>query len=198
MNKRLLPLGLILLLAVLLAPLAQGYFRKAIITPLLYFYWVGRLIFESIPRSIFWGLFLIIALIIAINSLRQTAPRLRRSRQPKTSPPERIQTWAGLLQRAEQEDYYKWQLAQRLHKLAVNSLAHAERVDPGEIRQRLVEKQLNLTPEVQAYLEAGMTSFSHFLGARPRFRFKKQTTPLDLDPEEVIRFLEDNLDDHPE
>ena len=179
MLKRWLPLGLILVLAALLTPLAQGYTREAIVRPLLYFYWVGRLIFESIPQVVFWSIFLIVILFFAMKSLWQTKPRLRLARQPKAARP---------------EEYYKWRLAQRLNKLVVTALAQDERIEPREVRRRLAGKQLELSPEVQAYLEAGMTSFSHFLGARPRFRLRRQSTALDLDPERIIQFLEENVD----
>jgi hypothetical protein len=99
-----------------------------------------------------------------------------------------------LLRQADQEDYYKWQLAQRLNRLVVAALAHDERVEAREIRRRLAAKQLDLPADIQAYLEAGMTSFSHFLGPRYRYPWRRHTTPLDLDPERLIQFLEDNLD----
>jgi hypothetical protein len=196
MRNRFLPLGIILLLAILLTLASHNYMREAIVAPLLYLFWIGHLIFESIPQIIIWALFLFIALLVAAKSLRGKKSLSQQSQHPDTIEPERIEGWLKLLRRANQDDYYKWQLAQRLQKLTLETLAHNERLEPKQVRQDLAAGKLDIPPEIQAYLEAGMTSFSHFLGAKSRFRLRRQSSPLDLNPEQVIKFLEDNVDYH--
>jgi hypothetical protein len=195
-RKRFLPLGLILVLAILLTLVSYDYMREAIVTPLLYFLWIGRLIFDSIPQVVIWALFLFIVLPVAGKSLVKKGVHSGQSQHPETPEPERIEGWLKLLRRANQDDYYKWQLAQRIQKLALDTLAHHERLELKQVRQDLAAGELDIPSEIQAYLEAGMTSFSHFLGPKSRFRPRKQASSLDLEPERVIQFLEDKVDDH--
>ncbi|MBN1992236.1 MAG: hypothetical protein JW953_06000 [Anaerolineae bacterium] len=198
MKNRWLTLLAILLLAGLLTLVMRDLMRENLVAPLLYLAWVAGLIWASIPQAAIWALFLLTTLVIALRSLIKKGPILRHRNPPATKPEERIESWLKLIRRTRQEDYFKWQLAQRLHKLTLETLAHDERTTLQEMRQRLSQNQLDAPPEVLAYLEAGMTSFSHFLEAQPRWRLKKQTSPLDLDPERVIQFLEDKVDYHPE
>jgi len=197
MRRRLLSLTLILILAGLLTVVLQEYTRH-LIMPFLFIVWVGQLLFETIPQAIIWGLFVAIALLIAgcslfkRSALSPTAPRL----QP---PPEgRIESWARLIEQSKQETYYRWQLAQPLQELAIDVLAYRQRSTPRQIKQQLVGNPLDLPPEIQAYLQASMTSFSHLLADRSRFRPGSAPTPLDLALEEIVQYLEDQLDYHPD
>jgi hypothetical protein len=194
MKKQLLPLALILLLTGLLTPVLQDYVRQVIVRPFLYFFWVGWLFINSIPQIGIWGLFLFIALLIMGRSLlkqRPTPPRLRR---PQKTDQGRIETWAKLIHRANQEPYYKWKLAQHLQEFTLDALAHDERQAPKQIRQRLLNNNLDIPPEIQAYLQAGMTSFSRLLGPRPLFRPRTFSSSLNLNPEQIAHFLEDKFD----
>jgi hypothetical protein len=104
-----------------------------------------------------------------------------------------------LLQRTNKDVYYRWQLAHSLQRLTVEILTHNERTTIKEIRQRLSDGKLDILPEIQAYLLAGIVSIGHFSEPKSRFRLrKKQSTPLDLNPELVIQFLEDQIDHHPD
>jgi hypothetical protein len=195
-RKRFLPLGLILVVAILLTLISHNYIREAIVTPLLYFLWIGRLIFESIPQVVIWALFLFIVLLVAGRSLVKKEAQSGQSQNPETPKLERIEVWLKLLRRANQDDYYKWQLAQRIRKLALDTLAHHERLELKQVRQDLAAGELDIPSEIQVYLKAGMRSFSHFLGPKSRFRPRKQESSLDLETERVIQFLEDKIDDH--
>ncbi len=195
MKNRLLPLLLILLLAGLLTPVFQDFVGYVFVTPFLYLFWVGRLIFEAIPQIITWGLFLVIALTIALYSLLKHRPPLRRSQRAfKTAHQERIETWLKLIERTDQETYYQWQLAQHLRKLTLAILAHDERLPTRQIQQRLTEGELDIPPEIEAYLQASLTSFSHLSDLIPRSRLRKTASPLDPDLEQIAQFLEKRLD----
>ena len=127
MRKQLLPLGLILLLAGLLTLFLQEYMRQ-FVRVLLYVFWIGRLLVESLPQVVTWGLFIAGAILfVGGKLLRQTSfsPRVRRA---KPAAPGRIEAWANLVEQAEQETYYKWQLAQPLHELMLAAVGRA-RVD---------------------------------------------------------------------
>ena len=189
MRRRLLLLGLLLLLTILFTPLLQELMRP-ILTPLLYVFWIGLLLFRSIPQEIIWGAFVFIALLIAVVSLSQKQSWSRRLPVPQVSPPERIESWAKLIRQSKQETYYRWQVAQHLRRLTLEALAQNERVTSREIQQRLLAGQLNLPPEIEAYLKASLTSFNRLSEAAPRSRFGQPASPLDLEVEEFITFLE--------
>ncbi len=192
MKNRLLPLLLILLLALLLTPFFQTIIQPLIILPTLYFFWVGWLMFQSIPQAVVWSCFLGVALFIVVGNLLKKRPKLRPHRRvlPPTETA-RIERWVKLLQRANQETYYKWQLAQNLRKLAIAILAHDERLTPRQIQQRLLtDETLAIPPDIRTYMQASLTSFSHLPVRRT---LKSAPTPLDLEPKQVIQFLEDKL-----
>jgi hypothetical protein len=189
MRRRLLLLGLLLLLTILLTPLLQESIRP-ILTPLLYVFWIGLLLLWSIPQAGIWGAFVLIAVLIAVFSLSQKRPRSRRSPVTPAPPLERIESWAKLIRQSKQETYYRWQVAQHLRRLTLEALAQNERVTSREIQQRLMAGQLDLPPEIEAYLKASLTSFNRLAVATPRSRFGQPASPLDLEMEEFITFLE--------
>jgi hypothetical protein len=136
---------------------------------------------------------------MAIKSLfkfRSSAPGIDYTPKDRAT---RVGDWANLLRRINKDVYYRWQLAHSLQRLTVETLAHNERTTIKEIRQRLSDGKLDILPEIQAYLLAGIVSIGHFSEPKSRFRLrKKQSTPLDLNPELVIQFLEDQIDHHPD
>ena len=197
MRKHLLPLVAILTIAGILTILLQDY-AQDFIAPILFLLWIGRLLVESIPQAVLWGIFIIIAVLIAGRSLFKRGSIPRSTRRAEPAPLGRIESWVTLIQQADQETYYKWQLSQPLSELIVAVLAHHERLTPKQIRGKLASKSLDLPPELQAYLQASMTSFSHLLAPRSRFRAGPQPSPLDLNPGQIAQFLEDKLDYQPD
>jgi hypothetical protein len=192
-NRRLLPLGLILLLAVLLAPVLRDFVREVVVIPFLYLFWFGRFIFESIPQAMLWGCFSILILMIMGISLLGKRHRKRTSLKSLEAHQERIESWANLIHRARQDDYFKWRLAQRLQKLTLDAIAHSKNQSLKQTRQQLKRGELDLPPELQAYFLASLASLGQLSAPKRFFLSKPTTSPLDLDPTQVIRFLE-NLD----
>ncbi|MEM7342960.1 MAG: hypothetical protein AAF485_01845 [Chloroflexota bacterium] len=193
-KKQMLPLALILVIASLLTPFAQTFMRDQIVAPLLYGYWIGRIVFESIPQDIVWGVFAVIILLLTLFSL---------IRQPKPTKPQtvfitakqpQIEQWAKLIRQADGEHYYKWQLAQQFQKLTLEAIAQQERRPVKQIRQQLNNQEIDLPSDIQAYLKASSTSFGHFAVKRRFFsRQHNEPSPLDLDPEAMVLFLENRF-----
>lgn len=195
-RKQLLPLGVILISAMLLAPLIRDFIRDVLVVPLLYLVWIGRIVFNTIPQAGFWGCFLLLALLTAGASLLKRGSFSARIHQAKTVQPGRVEKWANLIGQAAQEEYYQWRLAQGLRELLVDTLAYETRLTPKQIKQRMRNAQLELPPEIQAYLLASLKSLSYL--SAPRFPFgssPKPASPLNLNPERVTQFLEDRYRD---
>jgi hypothetical protein len=111
----------------------------------------------------------------------------------------RVHSLKQAIYSTSQGDYFKWRLAQYLLNLSIEALAHRERTTPERIKQRLMSRTLEAPSEIEAYLLTGLTPIftkhtnlieriKQTLGLTPRI------SPLDLDPERVVQFLEEQLE----
>lgn len=199
MRKRLWFIGLILVLAIPLVLVLKDFAREAIATPLLYVLWIGDLFFQSIPQVLFWALFLASALIVAGRSLIRGKKPAQQEREAETVRKGQVQILARWLHLAAQEDYFEWRLARHLGELTSAVLAQRERTAVARMRKHLRDGELDLPPEVQAYLQTGLTlafskSGSPFSRLLLRLRSSTHTTELDPGPEKVVQFLENQLE----
>lgn len=192
MRARLVRLALLLLLAALLTPFLKDFIRDVLLLPLLYVAWLARIVFDTIPQIAIWIVFLVVGLLVALRSLSGGRAGRLDTRETPVRVVGRIESWARLVDQAEQEHYARWRLARELRKLALAVLAGEKQLSQEQIMQDLKDNRLGLPPEIRAYLQASMTSFSYF--SPTRFWFWKETprsSALDLDPEQVLQFLEE-------
>jgi hypothetical protein len=199
MRRRLLLLGLILLLAVPLMIVLRDFAREAIVVPLLYVLWLGRLLFRSIPQPLLWSLFLTLVLFVAVRSLGGREGPARGTRETEAEYPGRVWVWTRRVQLAARGDYSRWRLAHYLRKLTLDVLAHRERLTPEQLKRRLGTGEVVAPPAVQAYLRAGLMSMpSGPIGLlsrlRQQLRSRARISPLDADLESAVQFLEDQLE----
>ena len=188
MRTRLLLAGLALLSVVAMAIFVEGFVRDVIAVPLLYAFWIARLLFESIPQVILWALFVIMVLILGSRSLI-IQRRMPRARPVEVSERGRVEGWVRLIDQAPQGDFARWRLAQRLGQLALEVLPDAEPLVPKRSMRRLEQETLDIPPEIRAYLQTRMPTAK----TRRRFRPGARAVASDLDPERVVQFLEDTL-----
>lgn len=186
--------ALTITLAVLLVDLA----REAVAIPVWYLIFVGNLVLGFLPQPLLWSLFLAIVLLIAVKSLTRRRKHAAKGRRKiEVIYPGRVRALLRWIQNADEGVYFKQRLAQHLGKLAVETQAYRERLAPGSIKQRL--DNLDAPPEIQAYLQAGLTPFVQ-PSTGPLALFKRwlrpdtSTSPLDLDPERAVQFLEHQLE----
>lgn len=192
--------AIILLLAIPLRLLLLDEVRRVLLGPLLPLVRAGQLLSQAIPQALLWALALLLAGAIALRSLNWRpgpAPRRRAAIGWHAGP---VRVWVQWLQEQGQGDYFRKRLAHRLGRLLVQALAPYERLTAQQAR-RLLDR-LEAPPEVRAYLQAGfepeppatITRWSILARLKSRFRVNTQRSPLDLDPEEVVRFLETQLE----
>ena len=188
--------SLILLLLGLLALIITGTVREVIVIPLLLLVWLARLIYESIPQVALWGVFLAIAALVAWKSL--AAPRAALP-DPQIAPLHRapVATWAGMFRRAAHDRYARWLLAQRLGQLTLELLANQEQRAPRGMWHYLRDESRDIPPAVRAYLQAGTRMYYPASFWRRWWTWgshvEARADPLDLDPAEVVRFLDERL-----
>jgi hypothetical protein len=199
MRRRLLLLGLTLLLAAPLVLVLRDFAREAIVVPLLYVLWLGRLLFQSIPQPLLWSLFLTLVLFVAVRSLVKRRGSVGEMREPEAESPGRVRVWARRIQLAARGDYSRWRLAHYVRKLILDVLAHRERLTPEQLKRRLGTGEVHAPLAVQAYLRAGLMPMPSgpigFLSRlRHRLRSRARTSPLDADLESAVQFLENQLE----
>ena len=199
MLKRLQYLLPVLILAIPLTLALNGVARDVIATPVLYIFWIARLVLLSVPQTVIWALLLALALVAGLKGIDSGWRPGRRAATAETGHPGRVATWARWIQHAPHGNYSKWHLSHEFGSLMLDVLSTRDRLTRRQFRQRLEAGELSMPPEIQAYLLAGVQPVS----SKPSRLFARlaqrrvqgaQTSPLDLDPESVVRFLEDQLE----
>jgi hypothetical protein len=191
-RHRLLLAALVCLPVVITAFVIENFVRDVIAGPVLYAFWILRLFLASIPQTLIWVSLIVLGLVLAYRSLAHR-PRLQTniSAEPPTST--RVEELARLIDQAEQSTFGRWRLSQRLGGLVVAMLADEQRVSQREIHRQIDRNELPLSPEMRAYLQARLSTVQG--GGRLS---RARTRPaLDLDPNEIVQFLEDRLSSSP-
>jgi hypothetical protein len=181
--RRLWPAG-ILLVSMALAFFQRNVVYDAVIVPLAYLSWLGKYYYTAIPQSFLWILLIVILFVtVAWNLVPEARPSRRKERfyKPAEGHIEALAVW---IQKARTGNYFKWQLANRLGRIArrINETT-GRRTGPGFTKDA-----------VEKYLDAGLNnSFVDF--PTPRYRFQHPgATPLDLDPKDVVDHLESQME----
>lgn len=188
-----------LLSAIALGLALQGLTRASIVMPLLYLAWLADLVFRSVPGWLWWGWFLIIALVIAGRSLR-TRPRPEPiEREDRRLTAGAIRGWMARLESGDQGAYFRWRLARDLAEMALQFLAYRERggLEPRERSQAIA--LLDAPADIVAYLQAGLAAppwQPHDLRSRLARLWHPihRDSPLEVEPATIARFLEGQLE----
>jgi len=195
LRNRLALIAATLLLTAILALALPDLTREAIVVPIWYVIWMGQLLFRAIPQALLWALLFTIALVVAVRSLRK---RPQFEEKPEIEPiyTGQVHVLLRWIQHREKRGYCKHRLAQHLGRLTLETLAHQRQLTSGEIKWHL--GSLDAPPEVRAYLQAGLTPTPSRPGGRlsrllDRLGWRRATSPLDLDPEIVVQFVERQL-----
>ena len=192
MSKKIILVSALLLLGALLAYLIQDFVRQALLYPLVYLYWSLRLIYEGVPGVVWWGISLVLLLLLALSSLSRAKEPPSNGIEIYGQIPSRPQAWMRWMNKKNQGDYFKWQLAREISTLALTGIANRDRLTPAGARDELLAGRLNLPAHIQAYLIAGSlpSSYSQYIEMKSKLNRPGSSSPLELDPGEIIAFLE--------
>ncbi len=194
-RKRLLPLLALLAAALLLAFPLQDFLRTGIIEPLLYFFWGMGILYKSVPQFWIWVLLLGIVFFILLTPFLEDLPRWRRKGKALPPEPGPIERLAETLSASDKGIYFKWVVANRLGKIVSNWLFYRNRVEYGWQAKDLARFGWDAPPEIYNYLDAGLNgSFADYPRSRIPFIRIKRKTPLDLDPNLALDFLEKEME----
>lgn len=183
-----------LALALVLAFAMQEVIRETVIIPLTYFMWVLGIYYRAFPQIILWVCLVVIVLLMLFGSLDSNFPRKEQVEDESKPVQGPVEGLAVLLEKARGGIYVKWQVAHRLGKLARDLLIQrGDRVN-SKVVAPLSGRDWRPSDTVGEYLEVGLNgSFADY--PNPRWPFSRpQKTPLDLDVNEAVEFLEEQME----
>jgi hypothetical protein len=182
------------LTAIMLAFLLRDMVEQLIILPLAYLWWWLRLYYSMFPQFVLWVILIVAAAFSAITSL---IPKSLHRTAFKSAPRPvqgQIEILVECLEKAQRGgSYYKWLVANRLGKTAREILAQRDGHAVGKKFGALNGRGWNPLQEIRDYLEIGLNgSFADF--PHPTWFWQNpKPTPLDVDPKQVIEYLENEM-----
>ena len=193
---QLIALGSALVVALVLALELQDVIRQTVIIPLAYLWWIVGIYYRAFPQAILWAVLVIFVLLMLFGSLNSANTHRRtvmRKPRPLQGP---VESLAVSLERASGGIYIKWVVAHRLGKIARDLLIQRGDRDSRKVIGPLSGRDWRPSQSVDAYLEAGLNgSFSDY--PNPKWPFQKpKPTPLDLNVNEAVEFLEKQMENH--
>jgi hypothetical protein len=147
----------------------KDYVRQVLALPVTRILWFLRLLIDSTPQLIFWGLLLFIFFVVVIRSLSAgNPPVVQMVGEPLQSPRrQRIAFWTNqFAQTLSGDQYSKIRLEGYLGDIAMQVLAHQYKEDPEKIRLLILQDKLELPPEIKAFVKA---RYRPVLETRPGF-----------------------------
>jgi len=183
--------GVALLLAF---PLRDAVFRTIVI-PLAYLFWILELAYHAVHQTIWWVVVLLLVLYLLSRSLLpkfKIRERFRLKKKPDVGQVEYLANW---IKKTERGIYFKWLIANRLGKIANQILENRSTGKTRSFFDPLTGPDWSPDPPVQSYLESGLQgSFADYPQERRFFSTPVQKTPLDHDLNEIVRYLETQVE----
>ena len=192
-RKQIMILGGVLLLALVLAFSLQDVIESTFVVPLAYLWWALGVFYSTLPQVVLWGGLVILALVLLLKSL--ISPKKRESfvkRKTRTRQGN-VEVLAASLEKTRDGIYNKWKVANCLGRLARDLLIQRGDRENTKVIAPLVGRDWRPSEPVSDYLNVGLNgSFADY--PSPRWPFSRpQPTPLDIDVEEVVEFLESQI-----
>ena len=191
MNRRWL-FALIGVTLVVASFLIKDSIYQMVFVPLAYLWWLFVLYYHVVPQLILW---IVLVVAVFISSFKLIAiinffPAVEEKLKHTHSGP--VEALSTALNKPSRGVYYKWMIANRLGKLTREMLEQREgRVRKGYLQLR--GSDLQPPADVASYLESGLNgSFADYPNSH--WWRTPEPTPLDLDPQKVIDYLESEME----
>ena len=186
----------------------EGYLYEQIILPISYAFWIIGLLLRGTPQVLFWGILVIMALVLFMRSL-VAAPQKPSSPQPLEntfSRRPRLRHWVRQLLMSRNERYRHY-LKEGLGRLALEVLAYQRGQTVNQYQQQIDSEQVPAPEVIIPFLEARQGYFrsqqpldlqqvQHWLRRLwNRLAFPPQAQPnQDEELAELVDFLEQQMD----
>jgi hypothetical protein len=161
---------------------------------LLYSFWRAWLSFEGIDQKVIWGVLVIILFFVFIlrNLLNPQGDKNINVYDCAPVNDNRLQTWISSIKPVlkNRNSYYsKWALARDFYTLVAATLSEHLGIDAAKAQDIIMKRDFEAPQEIHDYLQAGGNSLTE-IKIEPFFLRLFRSTPLDLNPERVIQYLE--------
>lgn len=195
-RKRVFILAGVLIVASVLAFALQDIVRLVLVIPLAYLWWALRLLLGVVPGVVLWGGMVTLIVIILFNSLTAGVKHPRTEKEKKRPQMGNVERLASAIEKTHEGVYMKWKLANRLGNLARDLLILRGDRDGKKDIGPLTGYDWQPSAPVDAYLDTGLRgSFADYPTSSWPFR-RSQTTPLDSNVNDVVEFLEAQMENH--
>jgi hypothetical protein len=183
----------ILILSLILAFPLRDVLERMVIVPAAYALYVLDLFYKAMPQFIWWILAIIAVLVMFLMSLapgdRYTPRQVLKSADGRGQ----VEELASSIRKTRDGIYFKWLVANRLGKLAYNMLLQRDGARSRSVFSPLLGPDWDPSPKMREYLETGLH------GSFSDYPMKERTqspdmTPLDMEVEEAVEFLESQLE----
>lgn len=175
----------------LLAYLLQDVVDLLIIVPLAYFLWALKLWYLSLPQTMWWGVLIVLVLIIFGASLLPEIKPRKKLEIYQRAERGRVEALAAALAKTGKGTYFKWLVANVLGKLTYQMLVQREHGKPRPVFAPLEGDGFHPSQNVQAYLEKGLHgTFADVPNTKWNYLSTPPKTALDHDVADVVNFLE--------
>ena len=182
--KPLFSIALLIIVAILLYPIRREV-AGAVMSFASYLVWSVNVMGVVIPQQILWAFLLILILYIAIGSFYGKRYREEKSTENQSPVVGAVEAMAGYIEERHRGIYFKWQIAHLLGKIQQTIQESASRGTSSRIPLP--------SDRVQAFLDAGVnTSYADY--APEGFVLKNNSTPLDIELEQVVAYLEEQME----
>ncbi|MFN8381157.1 MAG: hypothetical protein U0V02_04420 [Anaerolineales bacterium] len=182
--KPLLSAALLILVAVLLFPVRREV-AGAVMSLATYLVWSVNILGMVIPQQILWAFLLVLILYIAIGSFYGKRYREESSVEDVVPIIGPVEAMAGYIEERHRGVYFKWQIAHLLGKIQQTIKDTASHGTSNRIPQP--------SNRVQAFLDAGVnTTYVDY--APDGLTIKNSSTPLDVELEQVVKYLEEQME----
>ncbi len=182
-------------LAFLLAFPLQKIVHDTAIKPLLYIIWILKLAYRAIPQFWTWAILLFITILIMVTpifDLSVSFPRRKKHVRKHLGP---IATLGETIEKSSSGIYFKWVLANRMGRIMRDWLAYREHVVKRWQANNIAKLGWSSSKPIQKYLDVGLNgSFADYPSPRLAFLRLRRATPLDIDPNDVLDYLESHME----
>jgi hypothetical protein len=174
----------ILSISLVLAFFLRDVVYDVFVIPLAYLLRLGKYYYTAIPQLFLWVLLLVLLLVsVTWSFIPEARPSRRKERRYKPAEGQ-VEALTVSIQKARKGNYFKWQLANRLGRIARRLNEFPDQRKVSSTSQQAVEN----------YLDAGLNhSFVDFPTSRNLFQ-QPSATPLDLNPEVAVDYLESQME----
>lgn len=181
------------------------FVRDALIVPIYYLLWLGRLILSSIPQGAFIGLLVVISLLVGIRTLSDVRDKpavtiLARNPQQVES---RYQYWSHLCASLNAGRFSQTRFMSESRKLLFSVLAHEHSLNIVEVEAMVKNKTFAIPAEIEKLLlqrevqdVEPSPSVDQSVLARLKRRFSKVESPRNSQIDRLIVEITDFLEEH--